>query len=113
MAKTLNFNNVKKTYLTVTLADENNTTLMIGTPTKAMMDSLVDLQESLNNVSEDEASTEATGELYSACANLMSRNKAGIKITKDFLENIFDFEDIIIFFNAYMDFITEVTSGKN
>lgn len=113
MAKTLNFNNVKKTYLTVTLADENNTTLMIGTPTKAMMDNLVALQDSLTSVSEEEASTEATDELYSECANLMSRNKAGIKITKEFLVNVFDFEDIVIFLNAYMEFITEVTSGKN
>lgn len=113
MAKALNFNNVKKTYLTVTLADEANTTLMIGTPTKAIMDDLVTLQDSLDNISDEEASTEATDELYSACAKLMSRNKGGIKISKEYLEEVFDFEDIIIFFNAYMDFISEVTSGKN
>lgn len=114
MAKALNFNNVKKTYLTVTLADESNTTIMIGTPTKAIMDDLVSLQDSLDNVSEnDEASVEATDELYSDCAKLMSRNKGGVKITKDYIEKVFDFEDIIIFFNAYMDFITEVTGSKN
>ena len=113
MAKALNFNNVKKTYLTVTLADEANTTLMIGTPTKAIMDDLVALQDSLDNISDEEASTEATDELYGACAKLMSRNKGSIKISKEYLEEVFDFEDIIIFFNAYMDFISEVTSGKN
>ena len=111
--KSLNFNNVKKTYLTVTLADENNTTIMIGTPTKAIMDDLVLLQSGLETISEDNANVDATDELYSACAKVMSRNKGGIKISKEFLEEIFDFEDIMIFFNAYMDFITEVTSGKN
>lgn len=111
--KSLNFNNVKKTYLTVTLADENNTTIMIGTPTKAIMDDLVLLQSVLETISEDDANVDATDELYSACAKVMSRNKGGIKISKEFLEEIFDFEDIMIFFNAYMDFITEVTSGKN
>jgi hypothetical protein len=111
--KSLNFNNVKKTYLTVTLADENNTTIMIGTPTKAIMDDLVLLQSGLETISEDDANVDATDELYSACAKVMSRNKGGIKISKEFLEEIFDFEDIMIFFNAYMDFITEVTSGKN
>lgn len=113
MAKALNFNKVKKTYLTVTLADEDNTTLMIGTPTKAIMDDLVALQDSLENVSEEEANIEATDELYGACAKLMSCNKGGVKISKDFLEEIFDFEDIMIFFNAYMDFVGEVTGGKN
>ena len=111
--KSLNFNNVKKTYLTVTLADENNTTIMIGTPTKAIMDDLVLLQSGLETISEDDANVDATDELYSACAKVMSRNKGDIKISKEFLEEIFDFEDIMIFFNAYMDFITEVTSGKN
>lgn len=110
--KVLNFNNVKKTYLTVTLADEDNTTIMIGTPTKAIMDDLKQLQVSLENVDE-EADTDNTDDLYRACARVMSRNKGGINISKEFLDEIFDFEDITIFFNAYMDFINEVTSGKN
>ena len=113
MAKSLNFNNVKKQFLTVTLADEKNTTLMIGTPTKAIMDDLMILQESMNAVSDNETNNEATDDLYSACARVMSRNKAGVKITKDYLSEIFDFEDIIIFFNAYMDFIDEVIASKN
>lgn len=113
MSKVLNFNKVKKTYLTVTLTDENNTTLMIGTPTKAIMDDLVSLQDNIESISDEQAEAEATDELYGACAKLMSRNKGGLKISKEFLENLFDFEDIVIFFNAYMDFIAEVTSGKN
>lgn len=111
MAKSLNFNNVQKRYLTVTLADEKNTTLMIGTPTKAIMGELTRLQEGLEGVEENNA--EATDALYEACAQVMSRNKAGITITADYLANIFDFEDIIIFFNAYMEFIGEITDSKN
>lgn len=113
MAKPLNFNNVRKRYLTVTLADENNTTLMIGTPTKAVMDDLILLKSSLEAIEEDGTDTAATDDLFAACAKVMSRNKAGIKISKADLEEIFDFEDIMIFFSAYMDFVSEVTSGKN
>ncbi len=113
MAKTLNFNNVKKRYLTVTLADEAKTTLMIGTPTKAIMDDLILLQSSLETIQEDETNAEATDDLYLACAKVMSRNKGGMKISKEFLENLFDFEDIMIFFSAYMDFIGEITDAKN
>lgn len=113
MAKPLNFNNVKKQFLTITLADEKNTTLMIGTPTKAIMDDLTVLQNSINSASDNEINNEATDDLYNACARVMSRNKAGIKITKEYLAEIFDFEDITIFFRAYMDFIDEVIGSKN
>lgn len=113
MSKALNFNTVKKSYLTVTLADEKKTTIMIGTPTKAIMDELVVLKSSLDIIDEDEANAEATDDLYSACAKIMSRNKGGIKITKDYLAEIFDFEDIKIFIDAYMDFIDEIIKSKN
>ena len=113
MAKALNFNNVKKQFLTVTLADENNTTLLIGTPTKAIMDDLTYLQNNMSAVNDTESNAEATDDLYNACARVMSRNKAGIKITKEFLSEIFDFEDVTIFFKAYMAFIDEVIGLKN
>ena len=88
--KPLNFNKVKKTYLTVTFSDEDNTTIMIGTPTKAIMDDLLELQDELNNINEDETDLDSTDNLYSACAKVMSRNKGGVKISKEFLEEIFD-----------------------
>ena len=113
MTKTLNFNSVKKQFLTVTLADEKNTVLMIGTPTKAIVDDLTLLQESLNAVNKNENNTVVTDDLYNACARVMSRNKTGFKVTKEFLAEIFDFEDIILFFNAYMEFIDEVIASKN
>lgn len=113
MAKTLNFNNVKKQYLTVTLSDEKNTVLMIGTPTKAVMDELYNLRDVLKSVDNDEPDIEVTDDLYNTCAKVMSRNKGGIKITGDYLADIFDYEDIVIFFNAYMGFIDEVLGSKN
>lgn len=113
MAKTLDFNKVQKKYLCVVLADEKNTTLMIGTPTKAIMDDLLVLKASFDTLAEDETNVEATDDLYNACAKVMSRNKAGITITKEKLENLFDFEDIMIFFESYMGFIDEITTVKN
>ena len=114
MANTLNFNKIKKQYMTVTLADKDETTIMIAPPTKKMMDDLIVLQENLQKLEDNEdETTEATEDLYSACARIMSRNKGGIEITTEFLSDIFDFEDIFIFFNAYMEFITEVTNQKN
>lgn len=109
----LNFNNLKKHYLSVTLADEKATTLLIGTPTKKAMDELFNLKDSLESFKNDNTNMEALDGLYSACAVVMSRNKAGKEITKEFLEELFDIEDIIIFFESYMDFVGEISDSKN
>lgn len=113
MAKVLNFNKVQKSYLPVTLADEKETTILVGTPTKAIMDDLIVLQSTIDEIGEDGTNETATGELFEACAKIMSRNKGGVKITREYLESVFDFEDIMIFFHAYMDFISEVVNQKN
>ena len=113
MAKPLNFNKVQKHYLNVTLADENNTMILIGTPTKAVMDDIKRLQDKMNHVTDDDATSEDMDELYGVCAQLMSRNKTGAKITSDFLATIFDLEDVKIFIDAYMEFLDEVLGSKN
>ena len=110
MAKALNFNNIKKRYFTVTLADEKETTLMICTPTKAIMDEFISMKDSLG--SEDMAE-DAIDELYELCTKIMNRNKGGIKIAKKDLEEMFDFEDIILFIRSYTEFINELTNSKN
>lgn len=113
MSKALNFNTVKKRYFTVTLPDENKTTLLVGMPTKKIMDELILLKSSVEALEDDETNTEATDDLYTACAKIMSRNKTGAKITPEFLGEIFDIEDVLIFFQNYMGFLGEVTSSKN
>ena len=110
MAKSLNFNNIKKQYLNVTLNDEKQTVLLIGTPTKAIFDELTGLQDILKN---GEVQSDAVNDLYEICAKIMSCNKLGKKITTKFISEIFDFEDLIIFIKGYTDFIGEVTNSKN
>ena len=110
MAKSLDFNLLKKRYLTVKLADEEQTVLMIGTPTKSVLDSFIALRDT---ISDETVGDEAIEELYDICAKIMSRNKAGKVITREKLEDVFDFEDVIIFIRAYTDFINEVSNSKN
>lgn len=111
--KSLNFNNVKKSYLNVTLADEKNTVLLVSTPTKATMDSLLRLQETFKDLSEEDITVDVMDDLYQACAQIMSNNKTRTKITAEYLGELFDFEDIFLFFSSYMDFVSEVTASKN
>lgn len=110
MAKSLDFNKIKKRYFTVTLADDQNTTLMICTPTKEIMDEFISMKDSL---SAENMGDDAIDELYALCAKIMSRNKGGIKITQKELASLFDFEDVILFIRSYTEFINELTNSKN
>lgn len=113
MAKALNFNNIKKNFWTVTLNDEKKTTLFIGMPTKGVMDNLLLIKEHLDAVTDDEVDIETMNILYEAVAKVMSRNKANVEITGEYLGKIWDFEDIMIFFYSYMEFVEEITNSKN
>lgn len=110
MAKLLNLNKIKKKTITVTLPDEKETTLIIGTPTKSIMDEFIALQETID---ESENQAEVMDELYDVCAKIMSRNKQNIEITKKFVSDNMDFEDVIVFIKTYSEFIQEVSDGKN
>lgn len=105
MAHVLDFNTRKKEYLTVKLNDEKKTVLMIGTPTKAVLEEFKALEVG--------SSDETIDDLYNVCAKVMSFNKGGIKITAEYLEGFFDIDDITAFFNGYAEFIKSVTEAKN
>ena len=112
MAKILDFNKIKKQYMTVILPDEKKTTLLIGTPTKNLMSELEIIQSNLVAIDNGDDSV-VIDELYSASAKSMSLNKAGVKITKGKLEKLFDIEDLVIFFSEYMEFVTSIANQKN
>lgn len=109
MSNVLDFTKQKKEYLTVKLNDEKKTVLMIGTPTKKILDEFIGINESIS----EGADSGAIDDLYRVCAKVMSFNKGGIKITSDYLEDFFDLTDIMVFFNAYTSFITNITNAKN
>lgn len=111
MGKTLDFTQLKKEYLTIKLNDEKKTVLMIGTPSKGILDEFTHLNETI--ATGNGADSETVSELYSLCAKIMSFNKGGIKITAKYLEEFFDIEDLTYFFREYGDFIRLVTSSKN
>lgn len=109
MAKSINFNNITKRYLNVTFTDEKNTTVMVCMPTKGILRELTNIQAEVDT--EDDFA--ALDELYNVCAKVLSRNKAGKVITPEFLEDVFDFDDIMIFLKEYMNFVAEAAGRKN
>lgn len=111
--KTLNFNKAKKQYLAVTLADEKNTTILVGTPTKSILDDFLALKTHVESLGDEEVDQETLDDLFEVVAKCMSRNKTGYHVTAEFISNIFDVEDIVIFMTAYAEFLDEVTKAKN
>lgn len=112
MAKQLNFNNIKKEYLTITLPDEKRTVLLVGTPNKGLLKELTEIKSAIEQYG-DEMSEEAIDNLFYICARLLSRNKGGVEITREYIEDLFDIEDVLIFVHAYLDFIAELANSKN
>lgn len=109
MAKTLDFNKVKKQYFTITLNDDNQTKLQVMTPLKKQVAELTELlPDDADNPSDDDLSA-----LFDLAARLMSRNRQNYKIEASLLEDILDYEDLCIFFDTFTDFIVEVTDSKN
>ena len=113
MSNSINFNTLKKQYLTTTLPDEKHTTIMVCMPTKSLLDDLMSLETTLNLDGENQNSEEIIGELYAIVAKVMSRNKGGIKITREKLEKCLDFEDLIFYFKEYLKFVRSISTSKN
>jgi hypothetical protein len=111
MSNVLDFTTRKKPYLTVKLADEKNTVLMVGSPTKGVLDEFIAINESITD--NDGADAEALNDLYRICAKIMSFNKGGIEITPDYLATFFDVDDITYFIKGYSSFISSITNSKN
>ena len=77
------------------------------------MDSLNVMRKYVADNEQIEHDSEEMDALYHVTAEIMSNNKGGIKITKKHIEDILDLQDIIIFFNAFEDFLKEIGQGKN
>jgi len=112
MAKAINFNTVKKEHFTVTLPDKDRTVLLISTPNKSLLTELITIKDSVAQLKE-EINAETMDTLFDICAKLMSRNKGGVDITSEFLSEIFDLEDVLIFLTGYMEYVQGLASSKN
>lgn len=107
MAKPFDFNNRKRAYMTVNLGE---TTLLVTTPTKSVMESLLALHERFGA---GEVNENVVNDLYDICARILSQNKAGVQVDRETIEDTVDFEGLVQFIQAYTEFISEVTNSKN
>ena len=98
----LNFQQRKKRYFDVTLHD--GTELQIPPPT-------MDVFDAMREVSENPAEVDV-GKLTELLAKVLRTNKTGMSITEEQIKE-FDYDDLLVFFTDYLDFINRVLSDPN
>jgi hypothetical protein len=114
VAKTLDFNVVVPPTLPIVMRDDRRTEIIVTAPTEGLVEELQAVAPSMGGMlAADEAV--ATPVIYELAAKLISCNKAGLQVTVDDLRDKYkmNLEMLIIFFNAYLDFINEITNAKN
>lgn len=111
MAKTLDFNKLKKPFITITLNDKEKTKINVLPPSKKLFEDINIIRNRLidmvNLPIEEIEEKDVVGEFYEAVANAMSRNKEEIEITKEMLETLLDFKDIWTFLDLYIKELME------
>lgn len=101
----LDFSKIAKRYFNVTLNDHRHTRLQIATPSKGIMDSLMQFDQTTSNMTIDD--------MYEICATVMSNNKGGRKVTAESLAEWMGYEEMKIFLQMYLDFVKDESNRKN
>ncbi len=110
----LDFNSIKRPTLLLTMSDEEQTQIKVCAPSERLVEELTATALELEAVAKS-GDKEAVACIYDLAARLINCNRSFITVTVDDLRNKFhlDLEALIVFFNAYLDFINEIANSKN
>lgn len=111
--KALDLNKAKKQSFPVTMMDDAKTVFSLTVPNLATLEELKSISAEFEGaINNDESSLSAC---YDVAAKLFSCNRIGIPVTGDELRDKYkmELEDLILFFSAYTEFISELTALKN
>lgn len=114
MAQTLDFNIITPHTLPLVMRDERRTEIIVTTPSEKLVEELQTLAPELQEILAEQT-PESTKAVYELAAKLISCNRSGLQVTADDLRDKFkmNLELLIIFYNAYLDFLNEITNAKN
>lgn len=114
MAKTLDFNLVAPPTLPLVMRDDNHTQITITYPNEGMIEELMAVAPRMQEMLQEDEDL-ATPVVYDLAARLMKHNKEGLQVTVDDLRGKYrmNLELLLVFFNAYLDFLGELNNAKN
>lgn len=107
----LDFNKINKNYLNITLTDGKS--YLLTTPTKRLLNEILEMDSMLKNSENATFNEETINSLYEVSAEIMSTNKTKTQVSSEDLGDMWDIEDLVLFFNTYMSYLESVTNQKN
>lgn len=112
--KALDLNKAKRQSFPVTMMDEKQTVFYLVMPNAETIKRLQAIYRELPSVMNGD-DADALDACYEVAAEVFSCNRMQSKVTAEELKSIYamEIEDLILFFNAYMEFIGELTKVKN
>lgn len=114
MAKVLDFNALTRPTLPLVMRDDRKTEITLIAPTEGLVEELQSMAPHMAGAL-SASEQEAIPVIYDLAARLMSCNTAGLQVTAEDLRGKYrmNLEALIVFYNVYMDFLTEITNAKN
>lgn len=112
--KSLDFNELQRPVLELTMQDTERTKIRVSTPTENLVEELELALPELQALPKA-GNAEALQASYNLAAKLINCNRSFITVTAEELRNKYkmDLESLIVFFTVYMDFINEIYNAKN
>lgn len=111
MSYTLDFTKIKKRTMEVIFNDGKKTTVNVMTPTKGVMDEILEIDTLLRDP--EKAETVTNDMVYDLCLKILNRNTNNKKITKKYLEQVWDVDDVYMFYYSYANFVSGQANSKN
>lgn len=112
--KTLNFNQLQRPTLELTMMDEAQTVIRVSTPSVGLLEELQAMLPEFEAVARS-GNREAIQAIYDMAARLMNCNCSFITVTGEELRTKYamGLDSMQIFFSAYMDFVNGIYNAKN
>lgn len=112
--KPLDFNLIVPPTLPVVMRDPDRTKIDVMAPTEGLVEELEAVGAAMKEALESNVE-ESIPALYDLAARLISCNKQGLLVTAEELRDKYrlNLEALIVFYNAYPDFLNEVAGAKN
>ena len=112
MAKSFDFNSFNRPALEVRL--NRDTVLNVTTPPERMIEQLMANADEIAQL-RDGKNQETVRACFEFAADIISNNLEGVTVTAEELRDKYKVDGVglLAFFNAYVEFISEITNAKN
>lgn len=112
--KMLNFNQLQRPTLELTMMDEEQTVIKVTTPSVGLLEELQAMLPQFETVAKS-GNREAIQAIYEMAARLINCNLSFVTVTGEELRTKYalGLDSMQIFFSAYMDFVNGIYNAKN